>query len=160
MNATLPTLPSILDYLTETEKERVRFIKPIAGNDLNKLHLADSNESPRAEIMAVSRLRLAEQTVIPVHCHVKKEKIYMSDGKSVIEVMIFRGGTVERYLLRNADDRLIIPACCPHAVHIGGIQSGYSSSLLIISSTNDADDVYWEPATEELLLNKHLSPQQ
>ena len=148
--------PSILNYLSEQERDRVTFFRPSNDNGLLRLNVLDSEESPAATVMAIRKLRLQPGTVIPFHCHRRKEKVYIHYGNSHVEVLIEIGGEVRKFMLRTKDDRLVIPPCCWHAVNVGGLVSGISSSLLIITSDSNPDDILWEDEMERLLLNKHL----
>lgn len=147
-------LPRVRDFLPDASDPTVwTFVRPTPGNGLTLLHQTDTEESPRPAVMALRKLRLCPEEVVPFHVHEHKEKVYVALGEGALTAIVFIGNKFyHKYEVTLPGQQLVIPPGCPHALYYRGIRS---CEYLVITSTNDGGDIRWEEATEELLLNRH-----
>lgn len=151
----VPILPSVVDFLTKTELLDAHFLKPAVSEQIYMLHLPDCNYSPGSEVMSVASLQLKKNDIIPVHWHSRKEKLYINGVDSCFIVwMVLKSGERKQFLLRNKDNSLIVPPQTPHAVIASYHGANIShNTMLVVGSSQDASDIIWEPAADELIKN-------
>ena len=136
--------PKIIEAL---EGERVQFVKPQPGVEIEVLHASDTADSPATRAMAVRQLSLPAHVAVPFHRHPNKEKVYLNVGGGKLRVWIMIGGHVRLYALFSGG-RLVVPLGCPHAI----ATSVKPCQILVITSSNDPA-TEWEPTAEELVAN-------
>jgi hypothetical protein len=149
--------PTILDQLDEIQKERYRFVQPKAGEDL---WLFDTPENPKtfpSTILRIARVSLKADTAVPFHRHARKEKIYLHMGNAnVFVVVLTPEHGIKKFLMESANDRVVIPPGHWHALVCLGVLRGETCNIMVVSSSQEADDIEWEPDKDRLLENKHI----
>lgn len=144
------SLPTITDHLKGINLGIFKFFRPsTTSGGLQPVHQKDSATSPASEILSGTTMTLPPETIVPFHVHNGKEKWYRFLSGSSVEVLMWRNERMEKYILTRGS-QLVIPKNIPHAVIHSCIDP---CSILVISSSRDAEDIEWEPATEQLLEN-------
>lgn len=150
-------LPRILDHLDRWGSQEVTFVRPTAGNGLTILNTIATTDSPASCVMSIRKLTVSRSTAIPFHVHPKREKIYIYLSKdSYTSVLVKIEGAMQTFALHHPLDHLVIPPGCPHAIVHAAVSDG---EILVITSSNDPDDIAWEDGIEELLKNEHQTAQ-
>ncbi len=92
--------------------------------------------------MAIRDLKIFEKSITPVHVHHEKEKAYVrlsqATGATSI-VFMFIKGTWEAFQLVADGHPVNVPPGTPHALY-----TSTSIELLVITSTQNAEDIEWE----------------
>lgn len=140
----MKSLPSVLSHLTLEEAKKAIFLKPVLGKEI--LPLCDG---PKSTIMVARLLILEPNKVVPVHIHEKKEKIYICLGPGSVRVVIWVDNTPFEHKL-HSDETIVIPPNTPHYIANLGFVPEHSR-VIVVSSSQDARDIYWEEKTEELI---------
>lgn len=156
---------SIVSCIEELYRDRVVYMQPKIGNGLVCLHQCSTEGFPASSILSVRKLVLQQYQVIPFHMHQRKEKLYCFEGDPQghghVEVFMYEDDTLKAYSLRSRGDRLVIPPATPHAVICWGVGHGFKNcEILVVASSKDAEDIFWQPGVEELLQNRHLQKTQ
>jgi len=144
--------PSILDLLTQAEKEKISFVCPTIGSGVTEQCTSDSASSPAAKDGSIRNLRLGANQAVPFH-RANKEKLYVYRGVGRVDVFIFKDGNMHRHWLENKGDILVIPKGCPHAILTNILPVEIT---VIMYPKNPTVVTEWEPTTEELISNEHL----
>ncbi len=149
-------LPSIIDQLPKQIRQRIKefkFVQPAVGEGIKKIFTDDTPTSPKSEVFAIRELTLGTEDIIPFHAHSGKEKMYICQSRECrIQIIILQHGEFTFYELKRKDDTVIIPPGCPHAVIC---DSFGTSEIRVITTSQDASDIIWEEATDQLITNKH-----
>lgn len=156
---------SIWGVLNKDDRKRFMYVKPNNVSGITLLYETSTPESPGTKQLAVCRLELAERYAIPFHRHPHKEKLYRLDegqsggvGCGCIEVLMYEDAELKKYLLKSPGQQLVVPAATTHAVICLGVaHRNKTCSMLVIASSRDAT-TDWEPGADELILNRHLTP--
>ncbi|MBI2622976.1 MAG: cupin domain-containing protein [Candidatus Liptonbacteria bacterium] len=139
------TLPSIIGQLNAAELKSAIFIKPSVGKELFLLHAESPTGRPVLSVMAVRLMTLSKNCVVPVHLHRYKEKLYVQQ-EGALQVLVFIGGNPFWFMIQQGEE-LVIPPRHPHAVAC----FDKSSTTRIIASSQDGDDIMWEPSADKLI---------
>lgn len=150
-------LPSIRELPVFADNlHTLRFVQPSIGNGVVPLYQTDSKSSPRPRLAAIRILTLYPCTIVPVHIHRNKEKIYMVRGLSThLQIVIWDEGVPTTYIAQHQHDCITVPAGCPHALIYS---STHASEFSVFTTSQDPDDIEWESDLETLLRNEHLQP--
>lgn len=142
-------LPSALSFLSSQEAKGATFLKPALGVQLADPFTAICGFAPN--IMGVRILSLVGGTVVPVHIHKKKEKIYilLSLFSAPTVVVIVDGKPQEHKL--EAGKPFCVPADYPHFVKY---LLGTICQIVVVSSSQDGEDIIWEDDADKLIVNK------
>jgi hypothetical protein len=149
------SLPSISAHLAVTEPQLnidgLQFFKPEFGKHLFDL-VAKGSEQLQPQVMTGRFLVLTTGRAIPFHRHGKKEKIYIFNGGGQVDVfMISPEGKSRKVPLLSTGQILVIPAGWSHALRCVMCTRDYNPcSVTIIASSQDASDIQWEYAADEL----------
>lgn len=141
----MKTLPSITTELVNYRfrpRPKVTYIKPSTPDQLEHL------DTPIAGFelkMAISRLVLPAKSVVPVHVHWLKEKVYVQQ-KGILHVLMFIVDQAKWFQIRP-HSHLLIPAYCPHGLCYPGTTGSHT---LVIRSNQDSADIEWEPDADKL----------
>ena len=138
-------LPSVLDFLTSHEAKSFEFVKPTIGLELKDPF--DGSSRPGPHVMGMRFLSLEGGTVVPVHMHAKKEKIYVFLSWPAPTVVVIINGKPFAHVLTMGQP-CCVPAGTPHFVkHMFGL----SCKIAVIASTQDGEDITWEADADKLL---------
>ncbi len=149
---------SIFASLGDPRNTRVTYVQPQRGPMLVDLHTNPTADSPAAKVLAMRLLLLSSGQAIPFHVHHRKEKIYILVGNpqqsGSLEVIMYEKDELKNYFLTKIGESLVIPPGTPHAIVCRGGRPFCQVS--VITSSQDATDIQWEPGVEILLENEHL----
>lgn len=149
-NPKIRTLLSVVGYLGRNQRRRAIFIKPALGKELKKPNMGcDPN------VMAVRIMTLPNHTVIPFHMHEGKEKIYRYLGNGTLVVTVINCG-IKEFRLKRPGQMLVVPAGCPHFLRYFSRKYEPCCRVVVISSSQNGNDIMWEDATDQLIKNRHL----
>lgn len=143
-------LPSVVSLLDTHELSIARFIKPSIGNGLKEISTGEGN-SPISMVMPIRELSLLPGMVVPVHMHERKEKIYIGKSLTPILVWVELRGRSLRFSI-TIGEVLVIPSNCPHFV---ACFSNHPCQVLVVSSSMDKSDIYWEKEANNLVAKSH-----
>lgn len=146
-------LPGVLSFLSPQEAQIATFVKPAIGRELTDPFADGGALAP--SVMGARILGLAARTVVPVHVHGGKEKVYVlvSLHSAPVVVVILGDKPVERPLERGKP--FCVPAGCPHFVkHMGDMHC----VIAVISSSQDGQDIVWEADADKLVNKKKDKP--
>lgn len=152
----MKSLPKILDHLTERTLRDTTFLRPIKGKNITVRHMPEAESSQKTQIFSVRELRFPMNTVIPVHVHQRKEKLYWNLQGGHVQILIFDPQKPrekpERHALVRGGEAVVVQAGRPHAIiyTVGG-----ECTLRVITAPQDDADIEWEKDIDTLLLNKH-----
>ncbi len=146
-------IPSIMDHLWEVNLDHYKFIQPSEENGcILPMYQQDSKASPMSKQMSVCLITLPRECIVPFHLNTQKEKFYQLQSGSV-EILTCEKGETKRYNLRYIKrHEVVIPSGIPHAL----INYSVDPCEILLISSMRVSDAQWEPATEDLILNKHL----
>jgi hypothetical protein len=145
-------IPSIIDFLSENQKNSVRFIKPnTTDGSLIGIH-------PETKIIQVRKIRLDDGRAIPFHVHKQKEKLYILLTDTNVTFFLYENNVCKKVTLNDIGESLSVQPMVPHAIFFGENENRFenTAALKVIISSQDNQDIEWEPNLEILLENRHL----
>ncbi|MFA6189939.1 MAG: cupin domain-containing protein [Candidatus Staskawiczbacteria bacterium] len=149
-------IPNVLDFLTKAERDRAIFVRPTLGKELEAVDGIGHNFFPQCLFLSAKLMTLQKGTVIPFHAHANKEKFYLLlDGNNLQVTMATneKGRHEIRTVELMRGDVLFIPTVCPHCVRYCPQHYPDPCKVLVIASSQNSDDIYWEDGVEALISN-------
>lgn len=125
------------------------FVKPSPPDDIRQLWDGMSR---------IVRVQMEPQTIIPIHVHEQRCKVYIFDGTGTFMVYLFRPKTetcewwYSQVLNITGRYVLEIPPGTFHAVVcLNGLLANKLPGFTVHMHYFDPEDIHWEPGADELL---------
>ena len=156
------TLPSIRSAFDKQLLKTLRFVRPQMDVDIFPLHERGRVVTPLcAETLHIRRLHMEKDSVTPIHVHDEKEKLYVVIGEGQFTVIIWYGELFTLKQISSIEPTFLVQKGVSHALFCTDTPPGQDfAEIIVVSSSQNADDIAWESAAGELVKNEHLADQQ